>query len=77
MDLTLTELEQAINYWRARRPSVGEERALSPEVNTLATVYALMIFNRAKSLPLDDLQQAPRQLIEAWRRDGTPGELSR
>jgi hypothetical protein len=67
MDITLTELEQAINYWRSQRPSAGEERALSPEVNELATVYALMIFNRVKTLPLDAIEQAPRQLIEAWR----------
>jgi hypothetical protein len=69
MDITLTELEQAINYWRSQRPSAGEERALSPEVNELATVYALMIFNRANTLPLDSIDQAPRQLIEAWREE--------
>ena len=67
MDITLTELEQAINYWRTQRPSMGEERALSPEVNELATVYALMIFNQVKALPLDAVEQAPRQLIEDWR----------
>lgn len=40
MDISLTELEEAINYWRTLRPSVGEERALSPEVNALAAIYA-------------------------------------
>lgn len=69
MDITLTELEQVINYWRNLRPSSGEERALSPEVNALATVYALMIFQQVKFLPLDALEQAPRQLIEAWRKE--------
>jgi hypothetical protein len=69
MDITVTELEQAINYWRSLRPSVGEEQSLSPEVNELATVYALMIFNRARTLPLDAIDQAPRQLIEAWRKE--------
>lgn len=67
MDITLPELEQAINYWRSLRPSSGEERALSPEVNTLATVYALMIYNKARSLPLSDLDQNARQLLEEWR----------
>jgi hypothetical protein len=69
MDITLTELEQAINYWRSQRPSAGEERALSPEVNELATVYALMIFNQVKTLSLDAMEQAPRQLIETWRKE--------
>jgi len=67
MDITLTELEQAINYWRALRPSHGEERALSPEVNALAAVYALMIFNRARSIPFESLNQPVRQLLDAWR----------
>lgn len=68
MDISLTELEEAINYWRTLRPSVGEERALSPEVNALATAYALMIFNRAKSMPADALNQAAQQLLESWRK---------
>ena len=68
MDITLTELEEAINYWRALRPSHGEEKALSPEVNALATVYAMMIFNRAKSITIDQLDPVSRQLVEAWHR---------
>jgi hypothetical protein len=68
VNLTLTELEQAINYWRRMRPSVGEERALSPEVNALADVYAQMIFHRAATLPLDQLSSGARELIDAWRR---------
>lgn len=67
MELTLNELEKAINYWRALRPSTGEERALSPEVNALATVYAMMIFNRVKSAPLDTFDATSQQLLETWR----------
>ena len=67
MDITLNELEEAINYWRSLRPSQGEERALSPEVNTLATVYAMMIYGRQRAMPLDDLTASSRQLIEGWR----------
>ncbi|MFM2186627.1 MAG: hypothetical protein RIR43_1199 [Pseudomonadota bacterium] len=68
MNLTLPELEQAINYWRRTRPSLGEERALSAEVNALADVYALMIFHRAATLRLDELPSSARELIDAWRR---------
>jgi hypothetical protein len=67
MEITLSELEQAINYWRMLRPSSGEERALSPEVNSLAGVYALMIFNHLKSIPAGALDPASLQLLEAWR----------
>lgn len=68
MEITLPELEQAINYWRNLCPSVGEERTLSAQVNALATVYALMIFNRAGSVSLETLPPAARELIAAWRQ---------
>ena len=68
MDVTLTELEEAINYWRRMRPSTGEERALSPEVNVLADAYALMIFERARTVPLASLGEEARLLIEGWRK---------
>lgn len=67
MDVTLTELEEAINYWRRMRPATGEERALSPEVNALADAYALMIFERSRVLPLSSLSEAALALIESWR----------
>ena len=71
MEITLTELEQAINYWRLQRPATGEERALSPEVNSLATVYATMIFNHDKAMPLEAMNQRTRQLLETWRQQAT------
>ena len=67
MDITLTDLEEAINYWRTVRPSQGEERALSREVNALATVYALMIYNHAKIVPLDSIDDTAKQLLISWR----------
>ena len=69
MDITLPELEQAINYWRSLCPSKGEERALSPEVNALATVYALMIFKHARIIPIDAIDTTSRQLLESWREN--------
>lgn len=68
MDITLPELEQVINHWRMLRPSTGEERALSPEVDGLAELYALMIFNHVKATPLESLPPICRQLMEAWRK---------
>jgi len=64
----MTELEEAINYWRGLRPSTGEERALSNEVNALAGVYAQMIFEQRKSLPLNTLDTATLALLEKWRQ---------
>ena len=66
-DITLSDLEQAINYWRGLRPSRGEERALSPEVNQLAEVYALMIYERLRSLPRTRVNSGALGLFDAWR----------
>jgi Protein of unknown function (DUF3717) len=71
MNLTMPDLEQAINYWRARHPSQGEERALSSEVNALASVYALMIYQRHNTIPLTQLSPLAQQLIQAWREQIT------
>jgi hypothetical protein len=68
MELTLAELEQAINYWRNRHPARGEERQLSPEVNLLARVYAMMIFDHATVVPLASLDSSARQVIAQWRQ---------
>jgi hypothetical protein len=67
MDISLTDLEEAINYWRRQRPATGEECALSPEVNALAEVYARMIFEGLGALSLDILESGPRQLISSWQ----------
>lgn len=72
MELSLQELEAAINYWRGRRPARGNEYALSAEVNILAKVYALMIFNHAPSLTLEQLDSSARQLLQTWRDTHAP-----
>jgi len=68
MEMTLTDLEEAINYWRALRPSTGEERALSKEVNALANVYAMMIVQRLRLVPLAALDDKVAGLLDAWRK---------
>lgn len=72
MELSLQELEAAINFWRDRRPARGNEYALSAEVNVLARVYALMIFNHASSLEMDLLDASARGLLESWRATNPP-----
>ena len=64
--LTLTELESAINFWRQRSPSVGEELRLCSEASSLATPYALMIIERRKEIALADLSESAQIAIAAW-----------
>lgn len=71
MDLSVQELEAAINYWRDRRPARGNEVALSAEVNILATIYALMIYRREIAVDIQTLDVRARGLVEDWRADSS------
>ena len=71
MDLTVQELEAAINFWREQRPARGNEYALAPEVSLLARIYALMIFRRATTLHTDALSADAQQLLRRWRAQTT------
>ena len=58
----ITDIEAAINYWRAKSPS-PDGITLAPELRALATVYALMVFYRE-----EDVQVAgfPADAMDAW-----------
>lgn len=66
-EITLAELEAAINFWRHQAPSVGEEARLCPQASALATPYALLIFHQQRSLREDDLDTAAREALAQWR----------
>ena len=68
MDLTVQELEAAINFWREQRPAHGNEVALAPEVNLLARIYALMIYQRASIIDIHSLAPDAQQLLLRWRQ---------
>lgn len=44
--VSITALENAINYWRTRFPSDPTAYAVCPQVNALADVYARLIYER-------------------------------
>ena len=60
--LHITDIEAAINYWRAKSPS-PDGITLAPELRELATVYALMVFYRE-----DEVEAAgfPAGAMAAW-----------
>ena len=69
MDLSLTELEAAINWWREQRPARGDGLGLSAEVSLLATLYALMIFHRKASVDLSSQSETLQSLIHVHLRE--------
>lgn len=66
-EISITELEAAINYWRQVNPSVGEELRLSQAAAALAEPYALMIMTRRQSLSLQHFDLPALHAIEQWR----------
>jgi uncharacterized protein len=58
----ITDIEAAINFWRARCPS-PDGIALAPELAALAEVYAVLVYRRAGEI--DEAQLSPAASI-AW-----------
>jgi hypothetical protein len=65
--ITLPEIESAINFWRQRSPSVGEELRLCREASSLATYYARMIIEHRQSLPISELSDTAQQALSEWQ----------
>lgn len=65
--ITLSEIESAINFWRQRSPSVGEELRLCKEASSLATPYALMIIERRHQLNVSDLSEQAQAAFAGWQ----------
>ena len=65
--ITLPQIESAINFWRQRSPSVGEELRLCREASALAAPYARMIIEHRQSLPVAELSDAAQQSLSVWQ----------
>ena len=58
--ISIQELETAINYWRDRCPSSGDELVLCPQAAALAKPYALMIIQSSQRIPIESLSEKAR-----------------
>ena len=67
-DITIYELEAAINFWRTRSPSSGDELVLCKEASALSKPYALMIVQRQTTLSPEGLEPVARDAWEAYVR---------
>jgi uncharacterized protein len=60
--LHITDIEAAINFWRARQPS-PDGVTLCAELRALAEVYALMVYYRQDEADEDSF---PAKALTAW-----------
>ncbi len=63
--ITLPELEDAINFWRNKSPSIGDSLILSKEASALAKPYAILILQGAQRISIDNLESKE---LDAWNR---------
>ena len=63
--LHMTDLEAALNHWRAVRPAAASG-ALAPEVAALAEVYGRMVYQRQDEVDAAHLPPAARAAWLAW-----------
>jgi uncharacterized protein len=68
--LHITDIERAINWWRARSPSPDGITACA-EVRALAEVYALMVYYREPQCDEDSMPAAAKAAWLDWY-DSTP-----
>ena len=77
-EITIHELEAAINFWRARSPSSGDELTLCKEASALSKPYALMIVQRQAALSEDRLEPSARDAWQSYvRLNGNGGGSAR
>ncbi|ALE56318.1 DUF3717 domain-containing protein [Paraburkholderia sp. SIMBA_055] len=67
-EISIQELEAAINFWRARSPSSGDELVLCKEASALSKPYALLIVQRRNTLSRDRLDANARQAWDSYVR---------
>jgi hypothetical protein len=65
-DITIYELEAAINFWRSRSPSSGDELVLCKEASALSKPYALMIVQRQTVLPQEGMDEIARAAWDSY-----------
>lgn len=61
----ITDIEAAINFWRARKPS-PDGVVLADETRALAEIYALMVFYHEDEADETRMPEAARQAWLTW-----------
>lgn len=66
-EISVTEIEDAINFWRRSSPSQGEELKLCQQASALAEPYAMLIMTKRASVNITELDAMAQQAIADWR----------
>ncbi|MCQ8896079.1 DUF3717 domain-containing protein [Limnobacter humi] len=73
--ITITELENAINWWRSKNPAPRDSMTLCKEAAVLAEVYAQWIWESRHCHAFEAMTPEQQTLMEeAQRATGTPSD---
>lgn len=64
-NLSIQQLEYAINFWRQQIPSSSGSMTLCKPASHLAEVYALMIINGRGTVAFNTLSEQAQQAVNA------------
>lgn len=64
----IVELENAINFWRARRPSTDGVK-LGPKTRALAEVYALMAYQHEVEAAVQGFPEEAMAALQVYRTE--------
>lgn len=69
-NVSIGQLERAINRARTHEPSQGTESALSRDVGVLAGLYGRMIYLRLDEIDWNALEERERAVLVRWMQGG-------
>lgn len=64
VQVSITELESAINYWRSQHPSSRDTMTLCPEAACLAELYARMIVFQMASISSAEFNSKAKKALQ-------------
>lgn len=63
-NVSIADLERAINYWRQQIPSSRDTMTLCPQAGSLAEVYANMILFQMSQIPLSEFSDKAKKALQ-------------
>lgn len=63
-NVSIADLERAINYWRQQIPSSRDTMTLCPQAGSLAEVYAHMILFQMSQIPLSEFSDKAKKALQ-------------
>lgn len=65
--LTVSEIEDAINFWLKREGTARKDGSIGIEARVLADIYGLMIYNKETTVSSDSFNRTQLAAIQTFK----------